>query len=170
MPRDEGAPVRDKLPVERAGLVRRFHIVYFEDDEVTGKQVRRDLKFYIQPGLYPDGRLGEILIKGEKQGGMISGALDAMATMISISLQHGVPLASLTCKLRGCMFGPSGLTGDQEFPRCTSMFDLIAQYLDKRFPDGKYVGQKELLYGKPTDQGEVPERQGDQSNGKGTAV
>ena len=131
-------PVREKLPDERPSFIRRFHIQYFETDEETGVKTKRDLKFYIQPGMYEDGRLGEVFIKGEKQGGLISGALDAMAMVISIGLQHGVPLQLLTAKLRNNRFGPSGLTGDSEFRSCTSIFDLIAQYLDRTFPDGCY--------------------------------
>lgn len=136
-------PVREKLSSERPGFIRRFHLVYFEKDEETGKDVKKELTFYLQPGMYEDGRLGEIFIVGEKQGDFIRGALDALATMISLGLQHGVPLKTITAKLRGNTFGPSGLTGDQEFRRCTSVFDLIAQYLDAKFPDGVYVGAQE---------------------------
>lgn len=131
---ERSIPVREKLSEERPGFVRRFHLIYFEDD------VKKDLTFYLQPGMYDDGRLGEVFITGERQGDFMRGALDALAVMISISLQHGVPLKTITAKLRGNTFGPSGLTGDPEFRRCTSVFDLIAQYLDATFPDGLYKG------------------------------
>lgn len=132
------AVLREKLDDERPGFIRRFHLKYIDKDEETGKEVIKDLKFYIQPHMYTDGRIGEVFIKGEKQGGLISGALDAMATMISLGLQHGVPLQLITAKLRNNKFGPAGFTGDQEYHSCSSMFDLIAQYLDRTFPDGKF--------------------------------
>lgn len=130
-------PVREKLPGTRPSFVRRFHIRYVEDDE-TGKKVAKELKFYLQPGMYDDGRLGELLIRGDKEGGLLSGALNALGTMISLNLQHGVPLKLIIEHLRHQKFGPSGFTGDQEFKSCSSLFDLIAQYLQARFPDGKY--------------------------------
>lgn len=133
-------PVREKLLSERPGFVRRFHLVYFEDE------VKKELTFYIQPGMYEDGRLGEIFITGSYQNDLIRGALDSMAMMLSLGLQHGVPLQTMTAKLRHNAFGPAGLTGDPEFRRCTSVFDLIAQYLDAKFPGGRYVaGQPETV-------------------------
>lgn len=135
--------MREKLDSVRPSIVRRFHLHYFETDDDTGIQVKKELKFYIRPGMYADGRIGEIFIDGDKQGGLIKGAMDAMATVMSIALQHGVPLQSLTAKLRGATFGPSGLTGDAEFRRCSSVFDLIAQYLDAKFPNGRLAGVPE---------------------------
>lgn len=123
----------EKLPDERPAITRKFQIKYV--DESGQAQV---LKFYVQVGMYPDGRIGEIFIKGDKVGGLISGALDALAMMISIGLQHGVPLGLITEKLRHHRWGPSGFTGDKDFPSCSSMYDLVAQFLQARFePDGK---------------------------------
>lgn len=124
-----------KMPPERASYTRRFCIRYI--DEVTGE--RCELKFYVTAGAYADGRLGEIFVRGDKVGGFISGALDALAMTMSVGLQHGVPLEILVEKLRHNRFGPSGFTGDSEFPSCTSMFDLIAQWLWKKFPNGKLI-------------------------------
>jgi hypothetical protein len=145
MPTDRIGTVREKLPAVRASWVRRFSLIYFEDivsedGAVLAEHARRELKFYIQPSIYEDGRLGEIFISTNKQGGLISGALNVMAIMISIGLQHGVPLLMITEKLRGQNFGPSGWTGDKEFPNCTSLFDLVAQYLDAKFPNGVFIG------------------------------
>ncbi len=120
------------MPEIRHGLTRKFKIPYL--DEAT--RAPRTLKFYLTPNVREDGMLGEIFIKGDQVGGFLSGALDTLAMAISVGLRHGVPLGVFTEKLRHHRFGPSGFTGDPEFPSCTSMFDLIAQYLDARFPKG----------------------------------
>jgi len=136
---EKDIPVRQKLLSERPGFTRRFNLVYFEDSD-KGERVKKELTFFIKTGMYDDGRLGEIFITCSYQDGFIRGALDSMAIMMSMALQNGVPLQQLTEKLRWCTFGPSGLTGDPEFRRCTSVFDLIAQYLDAKFPNGRYGG------------------------------
>jgi hypothetical protein len=133
-------PMRDKLPGERASFDRRFRIVQWEDDPTEpGKKVMTELKLYVIAGMYDDGRLGELFIRAEKMNGFISGILDAMATTISIALQHGVPLQQMTQKYRGGRFPPAQAFGldDKEFKSCTSPMDLVAQWLDLRFPEGK---------------------------------
>lgn len=84
-------------------------------------------------GLYEDGTPGEVFLYYDKPGGLERGFLDAVALCISLGLQHGVPLGSYTQKLRGMRFGDAGFTGDAEFHSCTSMLDLVAQWLSKRF-------------------------------------
>lgn len=140
----------EKLPEDRASKTRKFSIKYVDEAQapivcekcehvnVQAPQMRK-LKFYLIAGMYPDGRLGEIFLRGDKIGGFMSGALDAIAMVISIGLQHGVPMTAITSKLRNQRFGPGGLgsTGDATFPSCTSMFDLVAQFLEFQFPDGK---------------------------------
>jgi ribonucleoside-diphosphate reductase alpha chain len=163
MSTNERPPVRESLPVERPSLTKRFNLVYFVDDEMTHERVKQELTFYVQPGMYSDGRIGEVFIRGAKQGGLISGALDAIAMMISIGLQHGIPLQVLTSKLRHHQFGPGGLTGDPEFRTCSSMFDLIAQYLDSRFPGGVYLGQRVA-------NADLPEGGQNSTSGNGTST
>lgn len=127
---------RESLPDERASITRKFKIFYAEDGP-DGRPVSKVLKFYIKAGMYPDGRLGEIFITGDQIGGLIRGALDSFAMMFSIALQHGVPMTLLTEKLRHARFGPSGSTRDLQFPSCSSMFDLVSQFLNYKFPDGR---------------------------------
>jgi hypothetical protein len=131
---------RERLSPERLGFTRKFKIMYVEPEEEAREPHLREvktLKFYVQVGLYEDGRLGEIFIHGDKIGGLVSGALDALAMIVSVALQHGIPLQDLTNKLRHHQFGPSGMTGDPDFPTCSSMFDLLAQWLDRKFPNGR---------------------------------
>lgn len=85
-------------------------------------------------GLYEDGAPGELFLFYDRPGSLERGYLDALACSISIGLQQGVPLSAYTAKLRGMRFGDGGFTGDPEFPSCTSMLDLLAKWLDSRFP------------------------------------
>jgi ribonucleoside-diphosphate reductase alpha chain len=121
-------PVRTPLPDFRKGITRKFEIPYVHKDGSKDK-----LKLYITANTDDDGKLREVFIKADKMGGLASGALDAIATMISIALQYGIPLEVLTSKLRNNRYGPSGFLGDPEFKSCSSPFDLIAQFLDSRF-------------------------------------
>lgn len=141
-----------KLPDTRDAITKKFALKFIDEND---KKTARELKFYITAGMYADTTLGEIFIKAEErrvdgahdeQPSVITsfavGALDTIAMTISVGLQHGAPLATLTEKLRHNRFGPSGFTGDPDFPSCTSVFDLIAQWLQKKFPDGKLAVEK----------------------------
>lgn len=128
---------RERLPELRSGATRSFAVRVVETDDATGKSITRHVKFDVTANVYPDGRVGEIFIHSEKMGAFVSGALDALATIMSIALQHGVPLGSMLEKLRRSRFGPGGYTGDSTFRSCSSLFDLVAQWLEYRFPTGK---------------------------------
>jgi len=133
---------REKLPKERPSITRRFKITYVDDNNQA-----HVLRFYAVAGMYDDSRIAEVFFftdrkhgEGSKLISLLSGTLEAVGTAISIGLQHGAPLESFTTKLRNNQFGPSGFTGDGQFPSCTSMFDLAAQWLIATFPNGKYAG------------------------------
>lgn len=130
----------EKMPSEgRYSITREFNVNHHH----SGTDARGKVHFEVTAGMYEDGRLGEIFIRGEKMGETVVGALDMVAMAISIGLQHGVPLAMFVQKLRHTRgFGDDGLTGDAEFPFAKSLFDLIAMWLDKTFPDGKYVNPR----------------------------
>lgn len=142
----ERPPVlREKLPGERASIDRRFHIRYQETEHDPGnlqatRTVTKSLKMFVVAGMYEDGRIGELFVHTNKQGELINGTLETMATMMSLGLQHGVPLGLMTAKMRGTQFPPAQFIGldDPDFRKCTSVIDLIAQWLDMRFPEGKY--------------------------------
>lgn len=126
------APVRTRLPVEREGPTRTFRIRYKHKDGTDDV-----MHIYLTANRFPDGRPGEIFIKADRMGTMARGALDATATMMSLLLQYGVPLEVVTGKLRNTRYEPAGFTGDDEFKTCTSVLDLVAQWLDKRFGSSK---------------------------------
>lgn len=121
-----GKPVRTKLPKERVGVVRKFEIFGAGETEST--------EVYVTVNDYPDGRPGEIFFRVGKSGGLASGALDAVGIVLSIALQHGVPLEAFTSKLRGMKFPPAGFTKDPKYETAGSVLDLVARYLEDRYP------------------------------------
>jgi hypothetical protein len=149
-----------KLPDDRRAITKKFTIPHITDDsgesdalfsalaaefpdadrERLAQTIRRvmvkpptKMKFYVTAGSYADGTLGEIFIRADRAGSFISGALDMTAMVMSIALQHGVPLAAITAKMRHSRFPPYGFTGDPEFHSASSPFDLLAQWLSARF-------------------------------------
>lgn len=127
---DPPAPTdpRRRMSGERAGFTRRFRLRYLHKDG------RPDvMKLYFVANMYDDGKVGEVFVKADRVGTLASGALDSAAVMISLLLQHGVPLSTVISKLRHTRFEPSGFTGDSEFPSCTSPLDLLAQWLERKF-------------------------------------
>jgi ribonucleoside-diphosphate reductase alpha chain len=119
---------REYLPVERRSITHVFRLAYLHSDG------RPDLmKFYFTVGLFDDGRPGEVFIKADKSGSLASGALEAVGVMISMLLQHGVPLESILGKLRHTRYPPDGFTKDPTVPSCSSPLDLLAQWLGQKF-------------------------------------
>ena len=110
---------RKKLPVTRSAIAHRFSV-----DGVKG---------YIHVGLYENGKPGEVFIRISKEGSTISGMLDTIATLVSISLQNGVPLETLADKFIGMKFEPHGFTENEEIPIADSIIDYIFKFLKKEF-------------------------------------
>lgn len=122
---------RERLPTERRSITRVFRLAHTHRDGTTDL-----MRFYFTVGMYDDGRAGEVFIRADKTGTLAAGALDAVAMMMSMLLQYGVPLADILPKLRGIRFAPYGFTQDAEIPSCSSAIDLLSQWLSKRFlPD-----------------------------------
>jgi ribonucleoside-diphosphate reductase alpha chain len=63
---------------------------------------------YLTVGFYPNGQPGEIFIRMAKAGSTIAGLMECFGTVVSVSLQHGVPLKVLCDKLSHTRFEPSG--------------------------------------------------------------
>jgi ribonucleoside-diphosphate reductase alpha chain len=114
--------VRHRLQDERASVTHKFSIAGHEG--------------YITVGLYPSGQPGEIFIKMAKEGSTVSGLMDAIATSISIALQHGVPLKVLCEKFAHTRFEPSGWTGNEQIGYAKSLMDYIFRWLNLRFLSG----------------------------------
>ncbi len=112
-------PVRRKLPDEREARTHKFSIAGHEG--------------YLTVGLYENGRPGEIFLRMAKEGSTVSGLMDTIATMTSISLQYGVPLKALVDKFSHTRFEPAGFTNNREIPIAKSVMDYVFRYLGNRF-------------------------------------
>lgn len=121
---------RKSLPPERPSITKEFKLAY------QHKSGEMDfMKFFFTVSMYDDGMPGEVFIKADKSGTLAAGALDAVAIMMSIALQYGVPLHVITSKFKGTRFGPSGSTKDPTIGLCSSPLDLLSKWLDQKFPE-----------------------------------
>ena len=110
------------LPRDRSSLTHRFTI-----GGPAG------LKGYITTSCYPDGRLAEVFLTMDRVGTLERGMAHALAVTISLSLQHGVPLVTITRKLRGMTFEPQGPTSNPAIPWVKSLADYLGRYLELKF-------------------------------------
>ncbi len=115
----EPKPYRRRLPSERQAITHKFQIAGHEG--------------YITVGLYEDGQPGELFLKMAKEGSTISGLMDTIATMTSVSLQYGVPLRDLVNKFAHVRFEPAGFTGNPEIPIAKSIVDYVFRWMGSRF-------------------------------------
>lgn len=88
---------------------------------------------YIHYGIYPDGKLAEIFIRMAKEGSTISGLLDSIGVLMSVSLQYGVPVETIVRKFVHTRFEPAGFTENPDVPVVKSILDYIAKFLALRF-------------------------------------
>jgi len=94
---------------------------------------------YLTVGFYPNGQPGEIFIRMAKAGSTIAGLMECFGTVVSVSLQHGVPLKVLCDKLSHTRFEPSGWTGNAEIGYAKSVMDYIFRWLELRFLSGNQL-------------------------------
>jgi ribonucleoside-diphosphate reductase alpha chain len=129
-------PRRERLPDTRNSVTHKFSIAGHEG--------------YINVGLYPDGRPGEVFITMAKEGSTIGGLMDSFGTAISISLQYGVPLEVLVNKFSHTRFEPNGHTTNPDIRIAKSVVDYIFRWLGMTFLAGYREEQKakaELISG-----------------------
>ena len=124
----EPKPYRRRLPDERRAITHKFQISGHEG--------------YITVGLYPDGQPGEIFLKMAKEGSTVSGLMDTLATMTSLSLQYGVPLRDLVNKFAHMRFEPAGFTGNSEIPIAKSHRGLRVPLDGVAVPDARTSGTR----------------------------
>ena len=126
-------PYRQHLPDERRSVTHKFRVA--------------DHEGYITCGFYEDDRPGEIFVKISKEGSMVSGLMDAVALLTSVTLQYGVPVEDLSRKLRNTRFEPYGRTGNPEIPWATSLVDYIFRWLELKFsPQANPSGASDVVY------------------------
>jgi ribonucleoside-diphosphate reductase alpha chain len=112
-------PKRRRLPDERRALTHKFSIAGHEG--------------YLTVGMFEDDSPGEIFLVMAKEGSVVSGLMDTVATMTSMALQYGVPLALLVRKFSHVRFEPSGFTDNPEIPIAKSIIDYIFRWLALKF-------------------------------------
>ena len=127
---DQARPVRRKLADERSAVTHKFSIAGHEG--------------YLTVGMYEEGQPGEIFLKMAKEGSTVSGLMDTIATMTSISLQYGVPLKTLVDKFSHTRFEPSGFTNNRDIPIAKSMMDYVFRYLGNRFLTGAVAPDEQV--------------------------
>ena len=108
---------REKLPDRRAN---------WTESVVVGGHL-----FIVTFGEFADGRLGEIFLHADKEGTFVRGILDAVARLVSLSLQSGVPPATLANALKGLNFSPSGYVfGSEVAQECSSIMDWLGKEIE----------------------------------------
>jgi ribonucleoside-diphosphate reductase alpha chain len=145
VPVAEAAPRRRKLPDVRDAKTHKFSIAGHDG--------------YLTVGLYEDGTPGEVFLKMSKEGSTVSGLMDTIAVMTSLSLQYGVPLKALVDKFSHTRFEPSGFTGNPDIPMAKSVTDYVFRWLGLNFPTGESVvedAQEEYADSISTDKRVVP--------------
>ncbi|HET8541353.1 MAG TPA: vitamin B12-dependent ribonucleotide reductase [Anaeromyxobacter sp.] len=137
---------RRRLPDERRSITHKFSIGGHEG--------------YMTVGMYDDGTPGELFVTMAKEGSVVSGLMDNFATMISMSLQYGVPLKVLCDKFSHTRFEPSGFTGNPEIPIAKSITDYIFRWLSLKFlPPGDGAAAQPYLPGtEPAPPGRASEK------------
>jgi ribonucleoside-diphosphate reductase alpha chain len=108
-------PLRERLPRKRRSNTFSFRVA--------------DCEGYVTVGEYDDGRPGEVFVKVSKQGSTLAGVMDAFSIAISVSLQHGVPLATYVKKYTNMRFEPAGITDDPDLRIASSLVDYIFRRL-----------------------------------------
>jgi len=116
---EPGQPVRRRLPTDCSSYRHKFDVQGHEG--------------YIHIGFFEDGTPGEIFIKMAKEGSTISGLMDTIATLTSLSLQYGVPLEALVKKFEHVRFEPAGFTKNPDIPVAKSLTDYIFRFVGNRF-------------------------------------
>ena len=79
-----------------------------------------------------------------KEGSAISGLVDTIATMTSMSLQYGVPLESLVKKFSHTRFEPAGFTNNKDIPIAKSVIDYVFRWLEQKFMSNSMEGSGEI--------------------------
>ena len=115
-------PRRERLPDTRSSVTHKFNVGGHEG--------------YINVGLYPDGRPGELFITMAKQGSTIGGLMDSFGTAISLALQYGVPLEVLVNKFSHTRFEPMGHTTNPDIRIAKSVVDYIFRWMGITFLPG----------------------------------
>jgi ribonucleoside-diphosphate reductase alpha chain len=98
-----------------------------------------------------------VFITMAKEGSTIGGLMDTIATLVSVSLQYGVPVESLVRKFEHVRFEPSGMTRNAEIPIAKSLVDYIFRWLAMEFVPGYRAANAPKREKKPEARSQQPE-------------
>jgi len=118
-------PYRRHLPETRTSVTHKFSIQGHEG--------------YITVGCFEDGSPGEVFLKMSKGGSTISGLMDVIGVLMSLSLQYGVPLEALVKKFTHVRFEPEGFTPNPDIPMAKSVIDYLVRWIGMEFIPGYRV-------------------------------
>ena len=107
--------MRTKLPTTRTSSTHKFTIHSTNVGHVcvdcgSVQQIDGDLDVYLTVSIYENGQPGELFVKLNRHGDTIKGLVDQWAIVVSIALQHGVPLELICKKGMYSSFEPAGMT------------------------------------------------------------
>lgn len=111
-------PNRISLPETKMGVTHHFTVGGVEG--------------YVNVGIH-DGKPVELFITISKEGSTLAGWADALARVVSVSLQYGMPPDVLCRKMRHLRFEPSGFTSSVEIKEASSIVDYIFHWIQLQF-------------------------------------
>jgi ribonucleoside-diphosphate reductase alpha chain len=140
---DDRTKLAEKVPESASDLsgppAANRHRLQDERSAITHHFAFGGHEGYLTVGFYPNGQPGEIFIRMAKAGSTIAGLMECFGTVVSVSLQHGVPLKILCDKLSHTRFEPSGWTGNAEIGYAKSIMDYLFRWMELRFLSGKQL-------------------------------
>ena len=120
---------------DRVGITHRFQIGNLKGYMTVNELVR-------------DGKPvpGELFLWIAKDGSTLSGFANAVALLVSLCLQYGVPLEVLCAKFVGWRFDPSGHVPEgKDIKYAESVLDYIFQWLANRYLGPDWIRQNDEL-------------------------
>ncbi len=116
-------PVRRRMGDTRVSITHKFDIAGHEG--------------YLTVGLFDDNKSpGELFITMAKEGSTIGGLMDTIGTLVSLSLQYGVPIEALVKKFSHVHYEPSGFTKNPDIRIAKSITDYIFRWMGNQFIPG----------------------------------
>ena len=125
------APIRRRLEDTREAITHKFSINGHEG--------------YIIVGIYPDGRPGELFVKMAKQGSTVSGLMDTIGILTSMTLQYGVSPETLARKMENMQFEPSGWNSNEDIRNAKSIVDYIFRWLGNQFSESYQASRQAVV-------------------------
>jgi ribonucleoside-diphosphate reductase alpha chain len=106
---------RFRMPIDRHAKIHKFNVSGHEG--------------FIIRGMTESGELGEVFIEMSKQGSTVAGLMDCVGILISLALQHRVPVAKVVEKMEFQKFNPAGITTNRDIKFCSSIIDYVGRFL-----------------------------------------